>query len=473
MVLQIGNAPFYFDFIKLAIVNLSRHRVIWIRVVMKKLRLSASVGYLVWGIWLGSSSLDGATAQSASWAYPLKLAQSQPPSSNTPRSDADSSGIEVKSSVTPAPISPACPFPPIPMSNSASNPLFGELTIGPPEITYGDVFEPGDGSDGDLGMNVNNLVSKGKLDEALKVAQEIKDVSRKNEALHQIASAYKEAGQLDQALEVAKSITELPHSDDTSADDPISLRDNVFSEIAAAYVKAGQVDKALQIEEIMGKSFGFSILLDIAEKYRVAGQPDRAAEVIDRAFAAYRTAVETYSSDPVVAAYLKLLVLWRFANEYAVVGRKNQAAQISSEIFDVAKTLPQQDFMTLSVLSGTAEVYTVVGQKDKAAEVLSYLLETAKNIEETFAKALALATIANGYTVLQQPARATELLSQALDLAKSEKGVSEKNFVLIMIARTYGVLGQYDKALQVTNAVEPASLQDQVKQTLACSREAG
>jgi tetratricopeptide (TPR) repeat protein len=441
---------------------------------MGKLWLKAATGYLVLGMWLGSSSLDGAAAHSPLLTLPLKLAKSQPPSSNTPRTDADSSAIEVKSSVTPAPISPACPFPSIPMSEAASNAVVPiTLGSGSPEITYGAVFEPGDGSDPDLGMTLRNLVRARKLDEALQVAHKIKDVSQKNEALSEIARAYKEAGQLDRALEVANRIVEPPQSDDTSLDEHISIRDNALSEIAQAYVKAGQLDQALQVAEIMGEGFRVSTLLDIAEKYRVAEQPNRAAELIDRAVAGYRTAAKPDSTDPVAAAYLKLLVLARFAGEYAAVGRRNRAAELSSELFEVAKTLPELDYMTFSIVSGTAEVYAAAGQRDKAASVLSYSLQTAKNFKETFVKAVALAQIANGYAVLEQPNRATELLSQALDLAKSEKEVSTKNFVLVAIARSYGVLGQYDKALQVTNAVEPASLRDQVKQTLVCSREAG
>jgi hypothetical protein len=78
---------------------------------MGKSWLSAAVGYLVVSMWLGTSSLDRATAQRISLAYPLKLAQSQPPSSNTPRTGADSEEIETKSSssLTPPPIFPACP----------------------------------------------------------------------------------------------------------------------------------------------------------------------------------------------------------------------------------------------------------------------------------------------------------------------------------------------------------------------------
>lgn len=443
---------------------------------MGKSRLCSVVGCLVLGLWLGSSSLDRAAAQNISLALPVKLAQSQPLSSDTPRTDADSSEIEIKSSLTPAPISPACPFPPIPMSEAASKPIspfsIGELTIEPGETTVV-TFEPGDGSDADLDMTVSNLIREGKLDEALQVVQKIKDVSRKNEALRRIASAYKEAGKLDRAFEVAKTITEPSSRADNSSDDNISVKDNALSEIAKAYVEAGQLDKALQVAEIMGDAFKFATLLDIAEKYKATAQPERGAEVLDLALAAYRRAEKSYSTDPAFASYGKFFVLWRIANQYAAVARKNRAVDLLSEMFEVAKTLPQQDFWTLSILSSTAELYAALGQRDKAAQILSDSLQAAKNIKETFVKALFLAQIANEYAVLKQSDRATELLSQARELIQPEKGVSEKNVVLIAIARGYGVLEQYDKAFQVTNTVEPASLRDQIKKTLACSQKQG
>lgn len=439
---------------------------------MGKFRLSVAVGYLLVGIWLSSSGLDRASAQSSSLGFSLKLVQSQPPSSNTPRIDADSSAIEAKSSFFLRPISAACPFPSISISAAAANALIGEVTVEPGEVTSSPAFVPGDGSDADLDMTVSNLIGAGKLDEALQVAQKIQNVSQKNLALRGIVSAYKEAGQLELALQVAKRITESSQLDAPSLDDNISLKDNALSEIARAYVKTGQLEQALQVVEIMGKGFRVGTLLDIAEKYRVAGQLARAASVIDRAVAAYRTMAKPNLSAP-MATYFKFLVLSRFTSQYATVGRKEQAVELSSEIFEVAKMLPQQNYMTLTVLSSTAELYASVGQRDKAAEVLSHSLRTAKNIRETFVKALVLAQIGNQYAMLKQPTHATEVLSQALALAEAEKRVSEKSLVLITIARSYGVLGQYDKALQVTNAVEPASLRDQLKQTLVCSREAG
>lgn len=438
---------------------------------MRKFRFLSAVCYLGVGIWLNTSSLDRVTAQSSSKAFPLKIVQSQPQSSNTPRFNTDSSGIEVKSSFSLLPIYQACPFPAIPTSEAANNALVGEITSASGAISSSS-FVPGDGSDADLDSTVSDLVETRKLDEALQVAQKIQDVSQKNQALRRIASAYSETGQLEQAFQVAKRITEPPQLDNSSSDDHISLRDNALVEIAQAYLKTGQLEQALQVAEVMGEGFRVTTLLNIAEKYRVAGQSARATKVIDRAVAAYRIDDSLAGYDPVVATYLKVIVLTRFVMQYVSVGQKEQAVKLSPEILEMAKMLPQQNFLTLSALSVIADLYTSVGQNDKAASVLNYALKSARNIKEVFLKAFALAQIANSYAVLKQPDQATKLLSQALELAKPEKDVSKKSLVLIMSSRSYAVLGQYDKALQVTNVVEPTSLRDQVKQTLACSRKA-
>jgi tetratricopeptide (TPR) repeat protein len=374
-------------------------------------------------MWLNAFSLDRATAQSLSLAYPLKLAQSQTPSRNTPQPDADSSENESKPSMTISPISPACPFPSIPISEATFFLTFGTMFA----EMFGEMALGGNESpDEDLAMTVNNLIIAGKLDEALQVAQKIKDVSHKNWALQGIAAAYTEAGQMAQAL---------------------------------------------QLIEIMDERSRINSLSYIAEKYRVAGQLERAAETIDRAFAAYRTAAKPDSTDPVFTANMKLLHLSNFVSQYIAVERKERAAELSSEILEVAKTLPQQNFMSVATLSSIAEQYASAGQMDKAAEVLSYSLEAAQNIKETYVQAFLLNYIGGVYAELKQPERATEILAQAIALAKLEKGVSEKNVVLIGSARTYGVLGQYDQALQLINDVEPALLREQVKQTLACSQK--
>lgn len=438
---------------------------------MRKSRLSVAVRYLVVGMWLGFFSLDGATAQIPSLTLPLLLAQNPQQSSNTPRPNTASQTTKFESSFSLSSIAPACPFPPLPMSTAAAKSLFGlsaQITTDPVKPTFSTAV-PSERSavptDEPSAATVSDLVRAGKLVKALQVAQKIKDVSLKNEALRKIASAYKSAGQLNQAFQVAKSIIEPSQSN-------ISLRDNALSEIVQAYAQAGQLDQALQVAEIMGEGFKFSTLLDIAEKYRIAGQSVRAASIIEQADAVYRTASKPNSTNLLANPRFKIFILPRLIDKYVAVGQKQKAVELSSELFEFIKTLPQQNYMTLANLSGIAEIYEGAGQSDKAAEVLDYSLLAVKNIKETFVKAQALAQIANVYAQLKYSARASEVLSQALALAKPDKEVSSKNIVMITVARGYAVLEQYDKALEITKAVEPVSLRDQVKQAITCSKQA-
>ncbi len=439
---------------------------------MERSRLYATVSYLVLGMWLVSSSFNEAMALSPSLTF-LKLSKNQP-GNNTPEPDTNSLENAITGFISPQPITSACPFPSIPLSSAATKAIFGisisfpakEEKFHPGLVSEARAqeFVRGDGSDSDLNWTVDDLVKAKKLDQALQVAQKIKDVSQKNRAVGRVADAYNETGQLRQAFEAAKNITERLDQDG------ISVRDNVLSRIAKADIKAGQLEQALQVVESMGEGFKFYTLLDIADQYIKVNQPERAAQVIDQAVAAYRRE-KPISTDPEGNTFWKMTALNRIISRYVAVGRKEQAAELSSEIFEAAKTLSAHNYMTLSLLSGTAEVYALAGQKDKAAEILSYSLQAAKDIKETTIRSLLFATIAEEYVLLKQPERTTELLAQAIELAKSEKEVSKKSAVLIIIAHSYGVLGQYDKAFQVIDAVEPTLLQGKVKQALSCSQK--
>jgi hypothetical protein len=74
------------------------------------------------------------------------------------------------------------------------------------------------------------------------------------------------------------------------------------------------------------------------------------------------------------------------------VGRKEQAVELSSEMFEVAKTLPLQDTLRLVF------VYTAhcTRRQDRGTKLLKSCLMTlssAENIKETYVKALVFAQL--------------------------------------------------------------------------------
>ncbi|MUL38281.1 tetratricopeptide repeat protein [Gloeocapsopsis dulcis] len=220
---------------------------------MRKFWILTAVYCLGCSMGLNTASLDKVTAQSSSI---LLRSVNQSPSSNNARVNADANANELSFSLPP--ISQTCPFPSIPTSAVVSSTLLGlsgEATVQPQTLVVtseatGTAFVPGDGSDSDLGMTITSLVEAGKLDEALKVAQQIKDVSLKNEELSRIATVHREAGQLEQALQIAKSIAEPSQSNSNFRNDEISIKDNVLSEIAQAYMKVGQLGKPFSLQKI-------------------------------------------------------------------------------------------------------------------------------------------------------------------------------------------------------------------------------
>ena len=81
------------------------------------------------------------------------------------------------------------------------------------------------------------LISLGKIDQALQVAQTIPDESSKDIVLSEIASKLAASGKIDQALQVAQQIQEE------------STKDVALSGIASKLAASGKINQALQLAQ--------------------------------------------------------------------------------------------------------------------------------------------------------------------------------------------------------------------------------
>lgn len=447
------------------------------RVFAEQSQRGVALGYLMLGLGTIASYFNP-NAVAAPAPQPFQPVIQTAAASNDPASP-DEPAIEIQPTSTEinlAPITPACPFPVIPVSQAAGDALFGEITIVPGERRV-TAFERGDGSDLDSAMTVNELLTEGKLDEALKVAQSIQATSERANTLRSVVTAYIAAGQLDQALEIALSIPESPESAETSSLEALaSPRDNALSDVVQAYLQAGQPEQAETVAANISEGLKFSTFLDVSRKYQEMGQMARAAESLERTVAAYRSQVATLdqSDDPAFADYIQFMMLAQIVGQYDAIEQPQQSVPFIPEMFDLAKALPQQDLRILDTLVGVSRIYTELDQRHKAIEILTYVLQAAEtSLNEPFIKAMLWAEIAKEYAALNQLDRSEELLTQAQELANSETtDVSKRTLGLTLIAQSYGTLQQYDDALQVTEGLEPASLRDQVQAAITCSQSA-
>ncbi|MEL6383944.1 MAG: tetratricopeptide repeat protein, partial [Cyanobacteria bacterium J06626_18] len=249
------------------------------------------------------------------------------------------------SSMEPPSIVPACPFPAVPLSTTASQAISLNGTV---EViaTGSEVtgrYSPGDGSDLDLENRAFQLTGENKLAEALSIASEIRDPSIRVDALSMIAERHTEAGQFSQTLVVldeALSAAEVVDDQQTQIAALLKVaegyveaeqldlafeivrplpstwaRDDVLEDIVGVYRNQGNLEQAVSIAEQMNiASFA---LQDIANDYASQGETERAVEVLSQAVAAFRTIrYDQDQNDQVLPPFLKFIYLTTFASGY-------------------------------------------------------------------------------------------------------------------------------------------------------------
>lgn len=371
------------------------------------------------------------------------------------------------SSMTPAPIVPACPFPDIPLSKTANNAIFigGELTIGEMSASGGTSFSPRDGSDADLESRATGLVIEKKLDEALLIAEKIKSVSIKTQLLLRIASAYVELGQLEKAYQLVIPLPPTPQGSFRS-------KEEVLGEIVSAYIKQGNLEQATNVANGISDAESRSYSLhQIARSYKDRKQFEQGVAVLSQAVAAYRTFLKS-TVDGEGKGQFTFFLLTIFASDYLELKQKDKAIALLDEAFARAKAFPELPyFMGFNFLSAIPMLYLSAGREDKAKEALSFVLKTAQSYKEPITRSMALIQVSQGYVELKQPEQTTALLTQAEGIAKADKTAARESIIWVTLARVYGGLGQYDQAFRMIASVEPVALREQVKQTLICSQK--
>ena len=187
-------------------------------------------------------------------------------------------------------------------------------------------------------------------------------------------------------------------------------------EAAVAFAKDGDLRKALEIIEgqIDNSRYKAEALRAIAEAVSKLNQPQKAAELLDKALA---------SADRIDYSYAKT---W--------------------------------------ALRAIAEAYSKLNQPQKAAQLLDKALTSADRIDSSSNKASALRAIAEAYSQLNQPERAADLLEKALASADQIDSSSDKARALRAIAEAQAKLNNWGKARQ---ASEKITIQDDKVKSLA------
>ncbi|MBD1913654.1 MULTISPECIES: hypothetical protein [unclassified Leptolyngbya] len=373
-------------------------------------------------------------------------------------------------------------MPPIPVSEATLNDLMGlsstvllALLDSAGESDRSNI--QGNGSDPGLHPGVNELLAQGNLAAAVEFARTLEDASQRNENLFAVSRAFSIQNRTDEAREVALTLTETPPEKPYAAfSGARSIRDQALFYVAQGYWNEGQLETALELVGLMNEEAQLSPLLRIAEKYWDQGQQAAASATLERATAVYKNLATRSEAEYVLQfwALARLVGVYiRFDQEEG----RSQAADLTSELFELAQTFPTQEYGTLSLLTGAVITYVRAGQTESATTALSYILNNVDVVTEPYLKAMIVAGAANQYAALAEGTssgdafheRAADLMAQAEDLANTEDDSAQRNVIAAAFSLVYYEMGQADNALRVTNVVEPPALRDQIQQALACA----
>ncbi|MEO0535921.1 MAG: hypothetical protein AAF215_18860 [Cyanobacteria bacterium P01_A01_bin.123] len=276
----------------------------------------------------------------------------------------------------------------------------------------------------------------GQLDTATQLAESIEVAPSKARTLASVAGAYAQADQLEQAeilFQQAVLAAQASNSDATLA------------QVALSYAQATPTEEAVvlvdQIEDIRIQADTFAALAAIYDQHN---QPERAAELLNRAIAALSTLpFHTYPeqsfedwirdfaannqtelilalvNSPQLEAVTRPVSFWVAATEHTLqLGSRDVALQI-------AEMIPPdegQGAYRNSALQHVAIGYTQVGDYDRALQII----QTMESCGGEACQASALIAVAKAVSQAGQPDRALTLLDQADEVLKTFENV-ERN----------------------------------------------
>ncbi|HAX79899.1 MAG TPA: hypothetical protein DCY88_29710 [Cyanobacteria bacterium UBA11372] len=111
------------------------------------------------------------------------------------------------------------------------------------------------------------LVTVGKVDQALQIAQSIKNDTTKEQAIANIASQLSEMGQMERAFQIANAVNS------------VGFKQEALNKIAAKYLELGQLEQASQVTKLIPADSNIDILANLADGFAKAGKTEQALQV--------------------------------------------------------------------------------------------------------------------------------------------------------------------------------------------------
>jgi len=384
------------------------------------------------------------------------------------------------------------------------------------KIRLGGIWIFFDEYEGDKIDLVKNLISNEFFDQALKVAEEIKNARDRAEALAAIAKKMAKAKMKKQAEEIyERALQEMAKEDEEI------WRTLALKEIAEGIARSGMkeqaeeiYDQALKVAEGIESARARSMVLkEVAEGMTKVGMEERAKEVFDQALKAAgrienewgratalneiregmeRAGIEERAEEIIEmieeTGTMKIIQVSKIVEEIIKEVGIDQALKKVEEINKRVKLpLSLRLLLIMAILEkiekikgfkqilklvkeiedveGQAWVWVNIAAKiakvgmekrvEKIVEkIYDQALKAAEGIKWATSRARVLWTIAVGMTKAGMRGRAQEIFDQALEVAEGIEWASERASTLSEIAAGMAKAGMFDQALKVAEGIE-------------------
>lgn len=222
----------------------------------------------------------------------------------------------------------------------------------------------------------------------------------------------------------------------------------MISQVAAILARAGWFHQALEsARTITHSDLKVGTLSRIAAEYKNHGHNDQALEVLTEAFGMARW----LGSSP-----FELRELLELAGLYQELGEGEKSLDILALALEAARK-PAAPFSRAELLVEIARKYCGAKEDFVSTGLLTEAYDLAKQIENPLFRSRVLSSIAAGYLSTGQPTLAALTMSEALRMAHSGRSPSAVAEIMAEAAAGYAAIGQKDKAIElISGAVQRA-----------------
>ncbi|MBW4673200.1 MAG: CHAT domain-containing protein [Desmonostoc geniculatum HA4340-LM1] len=283
-----------------------------------------------------------------------------------------------------------------------------------------------------------------KLQEALKLWQQVDDKRWEANTLNTIGSAYDDLGEKQQALKYYNQALPISRAVLERRGEATILNNigGVYSDLGEKQEALKYYNQALLIfRAIEDRKSEATTLKNIGSIYDDLGEKQQALKYLNQALLIFRA---------VVGKRGEAITLTTIGNVYSDLGEKQQALKYYNQALLIFRAIADRK-MEATTLNNIGTVYSDLGEKQEALKYLNQALPITRAVEDRTMEALTLHNIGSVYDSLGEKQEALKYLNQALSITRAVTDKEGEAATLNNIGGIYDSLGEKQEALKYLN----------------------